>query len=116
MAARINLRRRTIAHGIKQRFQKDHKLKHANQTKIRKLTKAAELSRKPYFSVKTTKEAERVDKRCKTIIMAHRGGSFGPDNSLKNFRGSIKHQIEGVEFDVSIKCDFTNYTYFYRSG
>ena len=34
--------------------------------------------------------------------MAHRGGNFGPDNSLKNFRGAIENKVEGVEFDVSI--------------
>ena len=33
--------------------------------------------------------------------MAHRGGNFGPDNSMKNFRGAIEHNLEGIEFDVS---------------
>ena len=37
----------------------------------------------------------------KTIVMAHRGGNFGPENSLKNFTGAINHRVEGIEFDVS---------------
>ena len=37
----------------------------------------------------------------KTIVMGHRGGNFGPDNSMKNFRGSVRHALEGIEFDVS---------------
>ena len=37
----------------------------------------------------------------RTIVMAHRGGNFGPENSLKNFRLAIEHGVEGIEFDVS---------------
>ena len=103
MATITNIRRRTIAHGVKHRFQKDHKLKHANKTKIMKLTKAAQQARRSSFTAKTTRKPERTEKPRGTIIMAHRGGNFGPNNSLKNFRGAIKHQVEGVEFDVSLK-------------
>ena len=39
----------------------------------------------------------------KTIVMAHRGGNFGPENSLKNFTGAINHRVEGIEFDVSMR-------------
>ena len=52
-------------------------------------------------------ERERVvlekptDKKRKTIVMGHRGGNFGPDNSMKNFRGSVENKLEGIEFDVS---------------
>ena len=41
----------------------------------------------------------------KTIIMGHRGGNFGPENSLKNFRGACSNQLEGVEFDVWLTKD-----------
>ena len=41
-------------------------------------------------------EAETLDEQNyktdftkRTIIIAHRGGNFGPDNSMKNFRGAI---------------------------
>ena len=34
--------------------------------------------------------------------MAHRGGNFGPENSLKNFRIAIEQGVEGIEFDVSV--------------
>ena len=37
--------------------------------------------------------------------MAHRGGNFGPENSMKNFRLAIQHEIEGIEFDVWISAD-----------
>ena len=37
--------------------------------------------------------------------MAHRGGNFGPDNSLKNFRGAISNNLEGIEFDVWLSGD-----------
>ena len=37
--------------------------------------------------------------------MAHRGGNFGPDNSMKNFRGAISNKLEGVEFDVWLSAD-----------
>lgn len=33
--------------------------------------------------------------------MAHRGGNFGPSNSLKNYKGAIDAKVEGIEFDVS---------------
>ena len=37
------------------------------------------------------------------MILAHRGGNFGPDNSLKNFRGAVENKLDGIEFDVSPK-------------
>ena len=37
--------------------------------------------------------------------MAHRGGNFGPDNSLKNFRGALLNNLEGIEFDVWLSAD-----------
>ena len=41
----------------------------------------------------------------RTIVIGHRGGNFGPDNSMKNFRGAVEHELEGIEFDVSrIAC------------
>jgi len=41
----------------------------------------------------------------KTVVMAHRGGSWGPDNSMQNFETSVKHGIEGVETDVWLSKD-----------
>ena len=37
----------------------------------------------------------------RTVIIAHNGGNFGPDNSMKNFKGAIQNKAEGIEFDVS---------------
>ena len=37
--------------------------------------------------------------------MAHWGGNFGPENSLKNFWLAIQHGIEGIEFDIWISAD-----------
>ena len=37
----------------------------------------------------------------RTVIIAHNGGNFGPDNSMKNFKGAIDNKAEGIEFDVS---------------
>ena len=44
---------------------------------------------------------ERDTSNRKTIVMAHRGGNFGPSNSLKNYKGAIDAKVEGIEFDVS---------------
>ena len=91
-------RRRTIARGIKTRHRQDMKLARANQTKIQKLTKAARAAK---VADKQLKKSQKSDQVRRTIVMAHRGGNFGPDNSLKNFRGAIANKVEGVEFDVS---------------
>ena len=37
----------------------------------------------------------------RTIVIGHRGGVFGPENTMKNVKGSIKNGLEGIEFDVS---------------
>ena len=34
-------------------------------------------------------------------MIGHRGGNFGPENSMKNFRGAVENKLEGIEFDVS---------------
>ena len=47
------------------------------------------------------KGPKTVEQKRRTIVLGHRGGNFGPDNSMKNFRGSVKHKLEGIEFDVS---------------
>ena len=41
----------------------------------------------------------------KTVIMGHRGGNFGPDNSMSNFRAAIEHKLEGIEFDIWLSKD-----------
>lgn len=37
----------------------------------------------------------------KTLVIGHRGGKFGPDNSMETFRAAVENQLEGIEFDVS---------------
>ena len=57
-----------------------------------------------------------------TVIIGHRGGFFGPENSMKGFRGAIENKLEGIEFDVSriftSSIDLYKLTYFTfrRSG
>ena len=46
---------------------------------------------------------ERDTSNRKTIIIAHKGGNFGPSNSLKNYKGAIDAKCEGIEFDVSTR-------------
>ena len=41
----------------------------------------------------------------KTIVMAHRGGNFGPDNSMTNFRAAVQNKFEGIEFDIWLSKD-----------
>jgi len=99
----INLTtRKTIARGIKTRHRQDMKLVRANQTKIQKLTKAARAAR---IADKPAHKATKSDKTRKTIVIAHRGGNFGPENSMKNFRKAILNKVEGVEFDVWLSKD-----------
>ena len=35
------------------------------------------------------------------MIIGHRGGYFGPENSMKCFRKAFEANLEGIEFDVS---------------
>ena len=39
------------------------------------------------------------------MIIAHRGGDFGPENSMKAFRGAVENKMEGIEFDVWLTSD-----------
>ena len=39
------------------------------------------------------------------MVIGHRGGSFGPENSLKCFSGAIENKLEGIEFDVWLSKD-----------
>jgi len=39
------------------------------------------------------------------MVIGHRGGSFGPENSLKCFEGAIANNLEGIEFDVWLSKD-----------
>ena len=52
-------------------------------------------------AVKKVSSSERDTSNRKTIVIAHRGGNFGPSNSLKNYKGAIDAKVEGIEFDVS---------------
>ena len=40
------------------------------------------------------------------MVIGHRGGYFGPENSMKSFRGAIANNLEGIEFDVSTTPPF----------
>jgi len=42
----------------------------------------------------------------RTMVIGHRGGYFGPENSMKSFRGAIANNLEGIEFDVSTTPPF----------
>lgn len=41
----------------------------------------------------------------RTMVVGHRGGFFGPENSIKGFRGAIENNLEGIEFDVWLSKD-----------
>ena len=36
------------------------------------------------------------------MVVGHRGGFLGPENSLKGFQAAIDAKLEAIEFDVSI--------------
>ena len=44
--------------------------------------------------------AQETGKR--TMVVGHRGGFLGPENSLKGFQAAIDAGLEAIEFDVSI--------------
>lgn len=39
------------------------------------------------------------------MVIGHRGGFFGPENSMKSFKGAMEHDLEGIEFDVWLSKD-----------
>ena len=39
------------------------------------------------------------------MVVGHRGGFFGPENSMKGFRGAIKNKLEAIEFDIWLSKD-----------
>lgn len=39
------------------------------------------------------------------MVVGHRGGFFGPENSMKGFRGAVENKLEGIEFDVWLSKD-----------
>lgn len=39
------------------------------------------------------------------LIFGHRGGFFGPENSIKGFQGAIDNKLEGIEFDIWLSKD-----------
>jgi len=41
----------------------------------------------------------------KSVIIAHRGGNFAPENSMANFREAKRQYVEGIEFDVWLSKD-----------
>ena len=45
------------------------------------------------------------EKGVRTLVIGHRGGFFGPENSMKGFRGAIANNLEGIEFDVWLSKD-----------
>ena len=45
------------------------------------------------------------EKGVRTLVIGHRGGFFGPENSLKGFQGAVANNLEGIEFDVWLSKD-----------
>ena len=41
----------------------------------------------------------------KTLIFGHRGGYFGPENSMSGFTCAVENKLEGIEFDVWLSKD-----------
>ena len=39
------------------------------------------------------------------MVIGHRGGFFGPENSMKGFHGAVENNLEGIEFDVWLSKD-----------
>ena len=46
-----------------------------------------------------------MDNGKRTMVVGHKGGFFGPENSIKAFRGAIDNNLEGIEFDVWLSKD-----------
>ena len=40
-----------------------------------------------------------------SVVVAHRGGNWAPDNTIANFKASVANQVEGVETDVWLSKD-----------
>ena len=75
----------------KPKLKKSKKRLESNKTKIKmqKLTKGAMEDKEAKENAPLNIKSVKSDSVRRTIIMAHRGGNFGPDNSLKNIRGAI---------------------------
>ena len=39
------------------------------------------------------------------MVIGHKGGFFGPENSMKCFQGAMDNNLEGIEFDVWLSKD-----------
>ena len=39
------------------------------------------------------------------MVVGHRGGYAGPENSMKSFKGALANQLEAIEFDVWVSKD-----------
>jgi glycerophosphoryl diester phosphodiesterase len=39
------------------------------------------------------------------MVVGHRGGFMGPENSMKAFRNALLHKLEGIEFDIWLSKD-----------
>jgi len=39
------------------------------------------------------------------VVIAHRGGNWAPDNSIANFKASLKNKVQAVESDVWLSKD-----------
>ena len=97
--------RRNIAHGVKHRPQRNRRLIRVNRARTVRMLKAnleAELAKAATIS---GGNSTKIDSSRRTIIMAHRGGNFGPDNSMTNFKRAVELKLEGIEFDVWLSKD-----------
>ena len=87
---------------------RENSKRHSSAEKVKAYVTKPRIAKKTRPS-KTAPKLERerivpevpINQQRKTIVLGHRGGNFGPDNSMKNFRGSVENKLEGIEFDVS---------------
>ena len=95
--------KRTVI-GVKPRYQKQKQQKQQKQELVKfLLTQIRAIKAKK--AAKRERTESNVSTARKTIVMAHRGGNFGPDNSMSNFRAAVENKVEGIEFDVWLSKD-----------
>ena len=89
MPTTVNRLKRTITRKIKSRKASDQKLLREKLTKHRRHKRTSVDVYKALVADVMRIAESKLDPERRTIIMAHRGGNFGPGNSMKNFRGAI---------------------------
>ena len=64
------------------------------------MVKKSAVSNKQHLARKFAAESGK-----RTMVVGHRGGFFGPENSMKCFQGAMDNDLEGIEFDVWLSKD-----------